>query len=630
MKNRSFILKLIAVFTAVSLGISGCGFSKSPKKKDMEETVEEKEDKKPEKSKAKDTVENPYKDFEHYEDVYVPTDKEIEEDPDEAFIAYTDSLFKADIVLNTINLHYTLAYPENYGIDDYEVNLGMYSPDDHKNKVKYMDLMDEQLERYDKEELNDENKIAYEVLRDFLNEDMKISDLYLYGEPLSGSNGQQAVLPTLLAEYTFRRERDIEDYLELLTQVDEYFDSLIIYEEEKADAGLFMSDDRLDDTIDSCEQFIKDPESNFMIGAFDEKLDKIDWLSDDQKEEYKEENKKRILNDVIPAYEGLIDDLSDFYGKGENDGGICGLPDGKRYYEYLVKANVGSEASVKDIEDRADDYINDRYSRIAKMIYEDESIYDSLMNFSFKKQDPEEIMQDLIRKCQKDFPEPPDVNYEIKSVDPSMEDHTNPAFFLTPPIDDKSENVIYINWSSSDKDTLYTTLAHEGYPGHLYESAFTSNYDRPLIRENFGWGGYTEGWATYTEFYSYGLGIDDTDLANIMMWDRSTTLAIYAYLDMKINYDGWDVNDVASYLEKFYGDNANAAAKEIFAYIVDDPASYLNYFDGYLEFINLRNRAKKALGDDFVLKDFHQFIMDMGPMPFYMLDEHMDEWINDR
>ena len=65
----------------------------------------------------------------------------------------------------------------------------------------------------------------------------------------------------------------------------------------------------------------------------------------------------------------------------------------------------------------------------------------------------------------------------------------------------------------------------------------------------------------------------------------------------------------------------------MYDYIVEDPAGYLDYFVGYLEFVNLRNKAKNALGDDFDLKEFHQFIMDEGPMPFYMLDERLDEWI---
>ena len=618
------IIRALALILSISVFITGCGMT------DLYDKFSGKgkaDDKKEETGDPADPDTSDALDDEFSERYYIPSDDEIRKDPSAAFRKYTDSLFLSDIKENTINLHYSLAYPENYGIEDYEASIGDLSLEDMDKYARLIDHMDKQLKRYDRDDLSEDLAIAYDIMLDSIGQEKRVREYRFLNDPLSCADGQQQVLPIILSEYTFRRERDVEDYLALISQIDELFDYCIEFEEKKVEKGNFMSDRDLDRTIDQCEQFIADPESNYMIGAFDERIEKVTFLSGDEKEEYKKQNKEKILNEVIPAYEKLIDELDGFHGKGGVQQGICGFDGGKEYYEYLVEANVGTKASIKELENRIDDYIDDRIGRIQDMVGEDPTLYDKYLDFSFELTDPEEIMQDLIKKSKADFPEPPEVNYTIKSVDPSMEEHTNPAFYLTPPIDDKKENVIYINNLSTDPGELYTTLAHEGYPGHLYESVFSGNYDRPLAREMYSWGGYTEGWATYTEFLSYSYGVDDPDLANMLMWDQATTLAIYAYTDIQINYNGWDVDDLEGYLEKYFGDGAAAGAPEMYDYIVEDPAGYLDYFVGYLEFVNLRNKAKNALGDDFSLKEFHQFIMDEGPMPFYMLDERLDEWI---
>ena len=106
--------------------------------------------------------------------------------------------------------------------------------------------------------------------------------------------------------------------------------------------------------------------------------------------------------------------------------------------------------------------------------------------------EPDEIREELIEKCQKDFGNIPDVNYEIKNVPIAMEEHLNPAFYLTPPIDDPNDNVIYINQKYEDQEDLYPLLAHEGYPVHLYHIVSSASYNRPLVRNLFSFPGYTE------------------------------------------------------------------------------------------------------------------------------------------
>lgn len=549
----------------------------------------------------------------------------------ERFDEYTERYFREEIVDNTINLHYTLAYPENYGIDDYEVTLSRYDIERFESYEQEILEMKEELESYNRRELTESQKLTYDILMDCVETELPVTDLYLYMEPLDPYGGYQAEIPILLAEYAFRRQRDIEDYLVLLGDVDDVFESIIGFEKEKVKAGLFMPDFAVDGIVEQCAQFIENPEENYMIEVFNDKIDEFEGLSEEQKEAYKEQNKEIILTEVIPAYENLMTELEALRGSGTNDLGICYYEDGTRYYEYLIRTRIGSDASVPELKERTKDFIVSGMNEIREIIINNPEVLDELEDddiYSFLSNDPEAIVEYLIENTAEDFPAPPSVEYTIKYVHPSMEEYTSPAFYLTPPIDDVQNNIIYIN-KNNGNDDLFVVLAHEGYPGHLYQTVTTAQNDLPPVRSLFSFSGYTEGWADYVEYYSYEIRGMDKDLAKILARDSGISVALCAYVDMGVNYDGWDKEDVLDFLEPF-GYSGEETVNALFELIVEKPGYYLDYFIGYLEFLRLRDKAENTLGDDFVLKDFHQFLVDIGPAPFYIIEDRMDQWMKEQ
>ena len=546
----------------------------------------------------------------------------------ERFDEYTEAIFKEEIAQNTINLHYTLAYPENYGITDYDISLGEFTMEDFEDSADELEKMKKELERFDRSRLNEEQKLTYDLFMDYVDTELPVADLYLYTELLSPLKGYQSSLPVLLAEYTFRKKQDIEDYLLLLEEIDDVFENIMVFEKAKADAGLFMPDFAIDGTIEQCEQFIEDPENNYMIEVFNDKIDAFSGLSEEEKDAYKERNKTLITTEVVDGYRMLIEELSDLKGSGVNDRGLYYYDDGVRYYEYLIRTSVGTDESVEDLQERTWDYTLSCFMNMYESMEENPDVYDGLYDYEYPLTDPDEIMKDLMEKTKEDFPVPPEVDYTIKYVHPSMEEHESPAFYLTPPIDDIENNVIYINRKDLD-DEIYTTIAHEGYPGHLYQTVSTSEHGLSLARNLFSYSGYSEGWATYVEMYSYGISGLDEDVADILAWENGVNLGISAYIDMGIHYDGWDLQDVKDFLADF-GIEDGETSKEIYELIVEEPSYYLTYFIGYLELLKLRDKAENKLKEDFTLKDFHKFIIEIGPAPFYIIEDRMDDWIREQ
>jgi uncharacterized protein (DUF885 family) len=267
-------------------------------------------------------------------------------------------------------------------------------------------------------------------------------------------------------------------------------------------------------------------------------------------------------------------------------------------------------------------------SKMAEIVANDPTIFASTDTYSFDLTDPTLILEDLKQKMTTDFPTPPEASYTVKYIDSSLSKHLSPAFYLTPPIDNISENSIYINPDSNySKIDLYTTLAHEGYPGHLYQNIYFNTNNSEPIRALLNYGGYSEGWATYVEMYSYQLANIDSNLSSLLQLNNAVTLYLYANMDIGINYDGWTLEDTSSYLSDYGFDDENTIS-QIYSAIISEPSNYLKYCIGYLEFLELKKTAEETLGSNFSLKDFHEFILDTGPAPFYIIEKYMNTWMN--
>lgn len=555
-------------------------------------------------------------------------------DTNTAFRQFTLELFRQDVAANTIGLHYTLKDPSAYDIVQAPVTYGSFST----NTTGMMASLENSLSalsHYHYEDLTDENKLTYDILKSYLQTAQKGAPYLLYEEPLGEITGIQAQLPVLLAEYPFHDIKDVDTYLSLLSCTPDYFNSLISFEKEKADSGLFIPDSTVDAVVEQCSSFVDMKDSNYLLTTFEERLSKIPGLSSTVKRDYQKKNQEMIANTVVPAYESLIDALLELRGSGKNEKGVCYLPNGKEYYSYVVERDTGSPRSVSEIKKLIHDQISSDLLSIQTLLSKDPELAsrpvsaeappdksDIFLQNQIDRNQPEQILTLLEQKSSAAFPAPPDVTAQVKYVPNAMEPYLNPAFYMIPAIDDQSENVIYINQSRNvDTLKLFTTLAHEGYPGHLYQTTYFAEKNTEPLRSIFNFSGYVEGWATYAEMCSYYLSPLPKDQAALFQKNGSLTLGLYAAADIGIHYDGWSVPDTVRFFSD-YGIKDTDAIQEIYNLILSDPGNYLKYYVGYLEFMELKKKAMKIDGDEFSQKNFHRAVLDVGPAPFDIVSKY--------
>lgn len=544
------------------------------------------------------------------------------ESSDRQFRTFTRSLFQTEVSANTISLHYTLRSPSDYGIADIPATYGSLSSDPVAAKASVRNVLSS-LQEFDPDTLSSENALTFKILDTYLKNASTGTDYLLYQEPLGPVSGIHTQLPVLLSEYSFYDTQDVETYLALLKETPSYFDSVIRFEQKKAASGLFMPDYQADSVLDTCQSFIDMGKENYLVSTFNERIASLDLLPENKKDSFQKENMKLVTEEIYPAYQNLITAIKSLKGKGMNEQGLSHFPYGKKYYEYLVRQTTGSNESISRLRLMTRAQILEDLSAMQKVLFPADA---ALTQASVLEQtSPDSMLDDLRSKITDTFPEIPDVDFQVKYVPESMQDYLSPAFYMIPAIDNLTENVIYINnGQTSSGLNLYTTLAHEGYPGHLYQTVYFSASEPDPIRSILDFGGYVEGWATYAEMMSYYLAPLPKTEASLLQKNSSVILGLYALADMGIHYDGWSVTDTVRFFSD-YGINDPNAVQSVYKLIIGSPANYLKYYIGYLKFYELKKEMADALGNQFSQKEFHRAVLDVGPAPFEIVYDEVEK-----
>lgn len=528
-----------------------------------------------------------------------------------------------------VSTHFDLVHPEDFGITEYESIWGDYSAEAFDSAVDEDRELYNDLLSYDYSALTYEQQLTYDTLKTYLENSETIDKYYYFSESLSPASGIQFQLPLILSEYAIYDEDDIKDYMTVLSTCDDYVNSILEYERWRAEKGYALTDTSMDEAISQCEDILSASEPAFLSVICDT-IDKSDFLSANEKENYKSQIRQLAIDNFIPAIQSIIDTLGELKGSRTVDGGLCQYDGGKEYYEDLVRLYTGSSKTVDELIDIVETDIYDCLNRMRKLLKSDPDIYDRMTGeLEYIYSEPDEIIAYQMSAILDDFPEPACTDYTLKYVAKSMESSSNPAYYILPPYDNYRRNIIYVNGSEEYAGMdLFPTLAHEGVPGHMYQNNYFLSLGPHPVRTLMQFNGYSEGWAKYVEHYSYKWSGLDEAVGEALAIDDSFGFALYSRIDIGVNYEGWQLDDVKDFISK-YG-IASSHASVLYETFINDPATYLQYYFGRLEIEELCSEAADLLKSDFDIKEFHRFILETGPTYFDIILDRMYMWIEEQ
>lgn len=551
-----------------------------------------------------------------------------------------EELFYAQLGTDPMSINFNLYHPENYykeGVFDFnECFFEGYEFSEEGDQEVFQNCKDyiAKLEAYDDETLTKDQYLSKIVLLEQFNNTIRYDGLYYYGTLLGSYLGYQAQLPLTLAEYRFDDKKCIDDYLSYIEHTQDIFEEIVKFENEKAEAGMPMTDVIINRVIEQCDEYINadSDNPNFLVPVVNNKIDKCDFLTAAEKEEYKNKNTTKVTENFVAAYTYLRNELEKMLGR-EDDvvlengkeyiGSFAQMEKGKEYYELLIQESLGTTMTVDEIYK----YLNSLVNKNLGVYRDNLDLIDEINAGNVMEEKGltlEKLIPFFMEAIKADFPDlDVELQYSITNIDPSLQENSSPAMYFISPIDDNLTESIYINPSNQElmrpSSYMFTTIAHEGYPGHLYQNVYMKNLDTlPDVRKLISYNSYAEGWATHIEHYVLNYVYDDPKVSETLLAYNSLTYLIIGMVDIGVNYYGWDFTKTKNFVGQYFMMDDDEI-KDLMYDVTEIPTNYLMYYFSCFQFRDLMAEFKDLMGEEYSDKLYHTIVLNAGSVSFDVL-----------
>ena len=562
----------------------------------------------------------------------------------EEFETYLDEFLVEYFEGDQLSVNIFFENPEDFGLTHYEPKWYTYSTedDDYTNEdaiAEFKAYLDE-LHAFDSSKLNQRQKTAYRKIDEFLSyyyDYYQIEDAdYQQIIYVDQFGGYVADFGTYMEAYTLRSEKEVQDIIDYLNSTLEAFPSYVEFVKDKAEKGYALSDYTIYEMRNYLDDLLTEhnPEKGtyyYLNDVLHAKIDAVEFLSNDQKASYKNDITDAICNSFIPGVKALYDGLKDCTGnlESENEGYWAIYENGKTLYEMDMKDLLGLnnfdmtkfiseiDKELKLHSNSESKMINDLISKYA--ITTQEELDELLASVKIFDGTPEEMLVFLKEFAKTIVPElsyTPDIT--VKEMDEASAKVSNAvAYYMKSAVDNFDKEFITLNpIKLGDSNDVLGTLAHEGYPGHLYAYCFSKQLDLHELSKIMTSTAHAEGWATYVELklyeYAYRTASTEKDkeIINYLITSHKAAYLLETRIDLGIHAEGWKIKEIGEFLTKLgYSDSY---ASDLFYQMIEMPTTYAAYGYGKYYFMKLHNEAKRILGKFYNEIEFNAKLLSKG------------------
>ena len=545
------------------------------------------------------------------------------------FENFMTETFYDEMESDYVNMHFTLEDPSKYNLEIPEVNWGSYGMDDISDYTEIIELKEDILV-YEYDSLTRQQQYLRDNIVSYLDYQLAFEGLEYFDNPFGSMSGDASNLVTNLTEFRIANIDDAKAYIALIVDTKNYMDYLCEFADYRLEHGVSLPDFAIDNSLEQLTQYLeKMTEENPIIIVFDQKVDALD-IPDEEKIALKAEARTAFEDYFMPGYQQLYNKIDSLRGTCTVEGGLSNYENGKEYYTALAQLKTSSEYTPDELAAILDEFLDEQMTQMYALMLKDASIYEEYENHAsyYTESDATIILNGLAEFAKAEFPEIPEVGFEVSPLDKSLEVEGQLAYYLQHPYDNLNQNVIRTNSSALADDLagLYSTLAHEGFPGHLYHFVYQGSRDlNPMAYVMNNYLGCVEGWARYIEGKAITYHLDNDNLAKLITIDTNYSYALMGRVDIGVNYEGWTLEDLENYM---IGLNLGSdGAQELYEIMVEEPAVYLPYAVGPVFYLNLEEKAMEELGSDFVQKEFYEAVLEPGFCTYENMEQSVNEYI---
>lgn len=453
------------------------------------------------------------------------------------------------------------------------------------------------LSHLDTAKLDTDELLICKTVEDQLNTELLADGLELYTQPLEPENGIQIQIPQMFASFELNSSSDISRYLALMGQMPELYESILKFEQEKAEAGLLTGGEPLELIIQSLDPYMVRPDSNPLTQSFASRLEAVPGITEKEAEEYKRLHRDALKASFIPACRALSDGLNALKSKASSTGGLASMPMGRSYFSYLVEANSGCSVSVPELLSQTERRLKENLDLMTLL---------SDQHPEFEKQ---------ADSYQFSFP---DTGSRFSWLCESTKD-------LFPAVTEDSAALANLMDMGADLDLV--TLAGKGWPGLFYRSLYYEERQLSPLRLSLSDRSSAAVWECYAERFAFadGNGLSP-ELNGFLLSYREAANGLYALMDIHLNYDGWSREQFEEFCTSYGFSDADVIDK-LYCEILASPGHWASRYAGFLSLTGLKREAQERLGENFSLAEFHTFLLDMGPVSLRVIEPYFKAWM---
>ena len=520
---------------------------------------------------------------------------------------------------------------------------------DHADRIKRLKI----LNKYDSKNLSEIQKITKKIaIFDVENDIHEFENFRFHSHPFNQiSGGHLNIVEFMTDTHPVRNYREASDYIKRVEKFNEIFTADLLWLEEQKKQGIFAPQFVFDHVIRQLKELLAyEDKDNPLMQVFSRKVDALE-LDLEKVTELKSNLSKVIASDVKLGFQSILDYMESNYENANQHHGVWSLPNGGDYYAARLRSytttNYTAEeihqiglAEVKRISDRMKGIFIELGYKVNKPVGSMMNDLNENPDFLYADtSDRKEIVindfNQMVKEAEEGikpyFNEIPVSPVEVRAVPEYSEQTAAGGYYQSPSLDGSRPGVFYANLYDIKQTATFgmRTLAfHEAVPGHHFQIALNQENSDLTFYRKFGYGtsAFSEGWALYSEQLALEIGLAKDLYDELGILQSELFRANRLVVDTGMHHKRWTREQAMKYMKETTGMSDTEVRVEIERYIVW-PGQATSYKMGMLKILELRQKAKKALGEKFDLKTFHSIVLDQGNVPLFILEELVDNWI---
>ena len=540
------------------------------------------------------------------------------------------------------NLKHSPEFASTLGDKRYNDQISDYSVKAVNDRLAREENFLMRLAAIDPAGLTAQETVSRELLLRTFAEDQEAAEFKEWEMPVSQMSGIHTIYPRLVAQLSFTTVKDYDDWIARLHAIPKAFDQVT------ANMSIGMDDGRVP------PKFLLEKALEQVKGLAGQKPEESPFalplksfpagIKSAERERIKTEMLDAIGKEVLSAYLRFARFLEVSYiPAGREQPGISALPDGAKYYQFLIRQRTTTDLTAEQIHQIGlDEVKRDEAEMLViaqKLGFADLATFRASLKTNPKLHPASReallaayrgYLTPMQAKLPQLFGRLPKAAFEVVAVPDYLEKTSAPAYYEPGAPDGSRPGRLFIDTYDAADRNLYSVEViayHEGLPGHHLQISIAQELDGlPDFRKYSGYTAYAEGWGLYSERLGKDVGFYQNPYSDYGRLEGDIWRAIRLVVDTGVHSEHWTREQMVQYFHDHSAIDETSIQAEVDRYIAW-PGQALAYKIGQLKILELRDRAKTALGDKFDLRAFHDQVLDSGALPLDVLSERVDAWI---